>query len=91
MPYVYAITERNVDGSGGEATEFVTFRQPLQPDQRKKLQDCLYRAKADAKAKFDAEDAETIDMVNDALRAFEARTGIDGHITGSPVFDSLSF
>lgn len=85
MPYVYAITERNVDGCGGEATEFVTFRQPLQPDQRRKLQECLDRAKADA------EDAEIVDMVNDALRAFEARTGIDGHVTGSPVFDSLSF
>lgn len=91
MPYIYAITETNVDGCDGDATEFVTFRQPLQPDQRRKLQGCLDRAKTDARSKSGAEDAETVDMVNDALRSFEAKTGIDGHVTGSPIFDSLSF
>lgn len=91
MPYIYAITEESVDGCGGGTTEFVTFRQPLQPNQRKKLLDYLAWAKADARAKSGTEDCETVDMVNEALRRFEARTGIDGHVTGSPVFDTLSF
>ena len=91
MRYVYAITEQDVDGCGGNATEFVTFPQSLQLDQLKKLQDCLYRAKADAKAKSGYEDTETVDMVEDALRMFEARTGIGGRVSGSPIFGSLSF
>lgn len=91
MRCIYAVTEQDVDGCGGEATEFVAFPQPLQPDQLRRLQDCLYQAKANAKAKSGDEDTETVDMVEDALRMFEARTGIDGRISGSPVFGSLSF
>ena len=27
--YIYRVTERNVDGCGGDATEFVLFHKPL--------------------------------------------------------------
>lgn len=87
MDTIYAITEKDVGGPGTEdATEYVRFQHVLQPKQRDILQSCLNRAKETA-----PEYSETADMIRDALNLFEAKTGIFGNITNSPIFDQLVF
>ena len=86
MNYYYALTEKNVDGCGGDATEFARFQTQLQPKQLETLQKCLDHAKETA-----PEDTDTAGMVRSALDRFEAKTGLFGVMCESPVEVELEF
>lgn len=89
MKYIYAITEENVDGCKGSATEFVCSTVPLSLEGQMILENCLTGSKQ--KAITDKNDSDTCDMVADAIKDFFSRTGISLDITGDPIDGYLSF
>lgn len=86
MAKIYIITEKNVDGCGTDATEFVKFDCEILPDAKKKLKECLDYVKKHAD-----KTANTSDMVQNALAMFEAKTGIFGALTRTPIYDTIEF
>lgn len=85
MSYIYAITETDVDGCGGQAREFVRSVEPLTEEEQKLLTDCL------DKAKQEAEDCDTHDMISDARDLFQDQTGKILVFTDDPVSGYLEF
>ena len=83
--HVYAITETNVDGYGGDATEYVAFDADLTDDQVAALRESL------AAAHETPGDLDTVDYVELALDAFTSKTGIDGIVVSSPVRSEIRF
>ena len=77
--HIYAVTETNVDGCGGDATEYVAFDADLTDDQVAALRDSL------AAAHEAPGDPDTADCVELALDAFKIMTGIDGIVVSSPI------
>lgn len=85
--YVYILTEKNVDGCGGDASETVVFDHRLDDGQVEVLKTCL----ADAKAMAASEDMDTGDIVNAALTAMTGKTGIRGEIRNVPYEAEIGF
>lgn len=73
MKYIYSITEENVDGCGGNATEFISSTTPLTQAEQQTLKDCLDTVKQNAAD--NNEDADTGTMVADAMSKFQEKTG----------------
>lgn len=88
MKYIYSITEKNVDGCGGDATELVSSESPLTIAEQQLLETCLSMTKQ--KAVNDDADYDTADMIAEALEMFQDKTGkllkfandaIEGYLT----------
>lgn len=86
---IWRVTENNVDGCGGTATEFVLFDTEMS-DRYGLFLDCLSRARKEA-IQDGSGDYETSDIINDALAAFETKTGIHGAICEPPYAGGFDF
>lgn len=86
MDYICRVTEKNVDGCGGDATEFVRFSQPLDRMAAALFARILQEAKGNA-----GEDDGTEDMISDALSRFGDESGIYGSIANVPYEGSFEF
>lgn len=86
MNYPYLIVEKNVNGAGEDANEYVRFDTMLQPNQLETLRHCLDRAKATA-----PKDSDTADMIQEGLRLFEAKTSLTGKLCKCPFYDVIEF
>ena len=82
--YIYRVTERNVDGCGGDATEFVLFHKPLDRVLSALFAHCLRDAKENT-----GEDVDTSEMISSALSQFVEESGIEGRITKAPYEKTL--
>lgn len=85
--YIYRVTEENVDGCGGDATEFVQFHKPLNQTESALFAHALREAKIDSLGK----DYSTGDMIEDALAKFAVESGIKGVICGAPYEGAFEF
>ena len=74
--YIYRVTERNVDGCGGDATEFVLFHKPLDRVLSALFAHCLRDAK---------------ENTGEELNQFVEESGIEGRITKAPYEGSFEF
>lgn len=83
--YSYRVTEVNVDGCGGSATEFIQFHQALQPAEVELFNRILQ------KVKKESEDSDTTSMIEDALDEFAEASGIKGVIGGAPYEGAFEF
>lgn len=73
MKYIYSITEENVDGCGTNATELVSSKAPLTQEEQGLLKECLDDVKQEAAD--NGFDADTSNMISDALDKFQKKTG----------------
>lgn len=89
MKYLYTVTEQNVDGCGGDATEYVSSSRALCKDEQQVLKECLDNAKQ--AAADNGEDLDTGNMVQNALDEFEQKTSIALHIDNSAIDAHLYF
>ncbi len=78
--FFYRVTETNVDGFGGEATEFVSFNKELDDKDYDEFQTALNRAKD--------KDLDTSDMIELALGFFGK---YDGEICVAPYVGAFEF
>lgn len=85
---VWRVTELNVDGCGGSATEFVQFDASI-AGHYETFKRCLTDAKSDA-AEY-GDDSDTADMVVEALELFRQRTGIAGRLCPPPYDGGFEF
>ena len=77
--YIYRVTERNVDGCGGDA-------KPLDRVLSALFAHCLRDAKENT-----GEDVDTSEMISSALSQFVEESGIEGRITKAPYEGSFEF
>ncbi len=85
--YYYKIIERNVDGCGSDADEYVGMSTILSQQEVELLQSCLQQAKQNAQDDC----LDTGDMINDALEMFYKKTNISGCIINPPIIDTIVF
>lgn len=83
--YIYRITEKNVDGCGGDATEFALFHQPLN------RAECALFARILQEAKGKLDDNDTAGMIADALVKFAEESGVKGVTCGAPYAGTFEF
>lgn len=83
--YIYRVTEKNVDGCGGDATEFTLFHQPLN------LAESALFARILREVKEKSEDCDTAGMIEDALAEFLKESNIKGVICGAPYMGYFEF
>lgn len=83
--YIYRVTEENVDGCGGDATEFVLFHQTLN-----QAEAALF-ARILQEVKQTSEDVDTAGMIEDALARFAEESGVEGVICGAPYAGEFEF
>lgn len=84
---IYRVTETNVDGCGGDATEFVRFDRALSI----KEQDAFQAALVHAKKVASEQDYDTSDIIMMALEGFRDETGIDGILDEAPYEGAFEF
>lgn len=85
---IYAVTEKDVDGCGGDATEYVEAAAPLAQGQQEILAGILRVAKAKAAGK----DWSTYDIVEAAIGMFnQDQAGPALSMAASPIADEISF
>ena len=87
MSYIYKITEKDVDGCGSDAEEYVSSDTKLTETESSELSRIL----AAVKEIEDYEDMETGDMVEEALRKFEDATGKKLTMASSPFAGTFTF
>lgn len=87
MSYIYKITEKDVDGCGSDAEEYVSSDTKLTETESSELSRIL----AAVKETEGYEDMETGDMVEEALRRFEGATGKKLTMTSSPFAGTFTF
>ena len=87
MSYIYKITEKDVDGCGSDAEEYVSSDTKLTETESSDRSRIL----AAVKETEDYEDMETGDMVEEALRKFEDATGKKLTMTSSPFAGTFTF
>lgn len=87
MSYIYKITEKDVDGCGSNAEEYVSSDTELTETESSELSRILTAVKETE----DYEDMETGDMVDEALRRFEDATGKKLTMTSSPFAGTFTF
>lgn len=87
MSYIYKITEKDVDGCGSNAEEYVSSDTKLTETESSELSRILTAVKETE----DYEDMETGDMVEEALRKFEDATGKKLTMTSSPFAETFTF
>ncbi len=87
---IYQVTERNVDGCGGDATEYVRFLtgRPLDGQEAGAFRQELESVKRAAAA---GTDSSTSDMIETTLELFGRKTGIHGETVLSPFAGSFEF
>ena len=83
--YIYRVTEENVDGCGGDATEFVLFHQRLNQAESALFVRILQEVKQASM------DVDTAGMIEDALTKFAEESGIEGVICGAPYEGAFEF
>ena len=83
--YIYRITEKNVDGCGGDATEFALFHQSLNQAE------CALFARILREVKGKPDDSDTAGVIEDALAKFAGESGIKGVICGAPYAGMFEF
>lgn len=86
MNYIYMVTEKNVNGCGGDATEFVSFQNPLD----KPASALFARILREAKEKSGG-DVSTATMISSAIEQFGDESGIWGRITDAPYKGTFEF
>lgn len=89
MAFIYEITEENVDGCGGSATEYASSEVSLTAEELFLLESCLSDAKC--KAAEDELDEDTEGMVKMALEEFKTKTGKKLRMTATPISGYLTF
>lgn len=89
MKYIYSITEENVDGCGGNATEFVSSTAPLTQAEQQTLKECLDAVKREAID--NDEDTDTGTMVSDAMIRFQEKTGKNLEAANDAIQGYLTF
>lgn len=89
MTFIYEITEENVDGCGGSATEYISSEVSLTTEELTLLESCLSDAKH--KAVKDELDEDTEGMVKMAFSEFEKKTGKKLQMTAAPISGYLTF
>lgn len=89
---IWRVTETNVDGCGGTATEFVRFDTDItaDADRCRAFQDCLSTARNVA-ALDPAGDFDTAEMIQDALDLFGKKTGVKGSLCPAPYAGGFEF
>lgn len=87
MSYIYKITEKDVDGCGSDAEEYVSSDTKLTETESSELSRILTAVKETE----DYEDMETGDMVEEALKRFEDATGKKLTMTSSPFAGTFTF
>lgn len=86
---IYAITETNVDGCGGNATEYVRSPRILTADEKKALQAILEESKSMAS---DPDlNWSTSDMIEHALLDFRESYDIDVFLCSTPITGEICF
>lgn len=86
MQYVYQITEKNVDGCGGTAVEYVKANRGLDRLELDAFRKCLEAAK------HSGEDLDTAGMVEAAMENFNNKSaGCRLSFTDSPFAGEISF
>lgn len=83
--YIYRITEKNVDGCGGDATEFALFHQSLNQAE------CALFARILREVKENSEGCDTAWMIADALVKFAEESGVKGVTCGAPYAGTFEF
>lgn len=68
-PAIYRVTETNIDGCGGSATEFVRFDAALSPAEEAEFRDALLAVKTGP------DDLDTGDIIEEALSRFGKHNG----------------
>ena len=82
---IYAITETNVDGCGGTATEYVAFDAELDAETADALERYL------AEAHETPGDLDTADYVEVALDILAKRANVVGRLVSSPIKGEIRF
>ena len=85
--YVYKITEENVDGCGEDAVEFISANTPVSGRAALLFEECLRKSKLD----YGNRDFDTSSMVEEALKAFSAQTGIKVELCAAPYQGEFKF
>lgn len=84
---VYAVTEENVDGCGGDATEYVAAEGPMSPGEIDDLRRTLVETKLAAAGK----DWDTSDMVDHAVELFNGSHATRLRRVSDPVAGRIHF
>ncbi len=91
--YIYAITEKSVDGDNEDVTLYAKSENPLTDTEENILHDCLLKAKHDAITTFDATEEcfDTESITKDALKLFVNQTGTSLTLTENPLSGIIEF